>query len=129
MGSVVRLDFECERICSFSVRTSLRVDHFASGSLWLDVYVLVDLPDFVDVLFYSGFSNTYCFTVVFHYFMCVCVCFFSSISAKRVLSTPTKLFRGAKNQGAEDVWEFQRPSSQLMGNISNAYLSLRINVR
>ena len=54
MGSIFSLGSVCERIFSFSVRTSSRVDNFVSAWLLLHVYVLVDVLDFVIVLFQSG---------------------------------------------------------------------------
>ena len=76
---------------------------------------LVNFLDFVDVLFQSG---------VFEY-----VLFYGGLSpfyvgvefgglvtylCKTYLCTPRKLFRGVTNEGATDVWEFQRSPSRIL---------------
>ena len=78
---------------------------------------LVGFLDFVDVLFQSG---------VFEY-----VLLYGGISPfyvgenfgglvtyiyKTYLCTPRKPFLGAKNEGARDVWEFQRSPSRLLSS-------------
>ena len=64
MSSIFLLVFVCARICGFSVWTSLRFDNFVSAWLLLHVNVLVDVLDFVIVLFQSVFENIFWFTVV-----------------------------------------------------------------
>ena len=51
MGSILSLSFVCRRVCGFSVWTFLE---FVSAWLLLHVYVLVDVPHFVILLFQSG---------------------------------------------------------------------------
>ena len=73
------------------------------------MYVLVDVRYFVIVLFQSG---------VFEYIVVysgwggavVHIC-------EKYLCTPRKLLRGAKNEVARDVWEFQRSSSRILSSM------------
>ena len=75
------------RIRGFSVRTSLRFENFVSAWLLLHVHVLVDVLDFVIVLFQSGSFE--------------CILVYSGWGGpvlhlcKTYLCTPKKLLRGA----------------------------------
>ena len=74
------------------------------------MYVLVDVLDFVIVLFQS---------CVFEYILVYSgwggglLC----IAANVFACTPRKLRRGAKNEVARDVWEFQRSPSRLLSSM------------
>ena len=95
---------------------------------------------YVLVVFYTSF--TCCFKVIFHKHTVLRWSFtilcggggggggLVTYICKTYLCTPRKLFRGAKNEGARDAWEFQRFPSRLLPSIAlNEYLSLRINIQ
>ena len=80
-------------------------------SVWLllHVYILVDVLDFVIVLFQSGvFDYILVYSVWGGAYVDIC---------KTYLCTPRKLLRGAKNGVARDVWEFQRYPSQILSSM------------
>ena len=89
-----------------------------SGWLLSHVYVLVDFLDFVDVLFqrgvfgicivYGGLSPLYVGGNLGEFVTHIC---------KTYMCTPRKLFRGANNEGARDVWGFQRSPSRLLSSM------------
>ena len=82
---------------------------FVSAWLLLHVYVLVDVLDFAIVLFENG---------VFEYILAysgsggavVHIC-------KTYLCTTRKMLRGAKNEVATDVWEFQCSPSRILSSM------------
>ena len=83
--------------------------YFVTAWFLLHVYVLVDVLDFIIVLYQSR---------VFEYILVysgwggavVYIC-------KTYLCTPRTLLRGAKNEVARDVWEFQRSPSRLLSSM------------
>ena len=85
------------------------------------MYALPDFLDFVDALFQSGVFEYVVFYGGLFHFMCVwgrggkwgIVLY----SCKMCLCTPRKLFRGTKNKGARDVWDFQRSPSRLLSSM------------
>ena len=114
MGSIFWLGV-CERICCLSVRTSSRFENFVSAWSLLHVYVLVDALDFVIVLFQTGVFE---YMLVYSGWGGGLLC----IDANEFVCTPKKLLRGAKNEVARDVWEFQRSPSRLLSSMVKCIL-------
>ena len=83
--------------------------YFVSTSVFVHVYVLVDVLDFVIVLIQSG---------IFEYILdysgwggaVLHIC-------RSYLCTLRKLLRGYKNEVARDVWGFQRSPSRLLSSM------------
>ena len=62
-----------------------------------------------------AFSNTSCFTVVFlHFIWGKGYLELVSYIYKTYSCSPGTIFGGTKNEGARDVWEFQRSCSRLL---------------
>ena len=93
--------------------------YFVTAWFLLHVYVLVDVLDFIIVLYQS---DVFEYILVYSGWAVVYIC-------KTYLCTPRKLVRGAKNEVARGVWEFQRSPSRLFSSMVNAYLSLKINMQ
>ena len=79
-----------------------------SGWLLLHVYVLVDFLNFVDLLFRSG---------VFKYVLFCGGWGARCVYLQKVFVYVAELFRGGKNEGARDVWDFQPSASRLLSSM------------
>ena len=92
-----------------------------SGWLLLHVYVLVDFLDFVDVLF----QNEWCFRI---HIVFMLVAGLVAYICNTYMCTPRKLFRGARNEGSRDVWEFHGTPRGFC-HVWLKWLLLRINMQ
>ena len=117
--------------------------YFVSAWFLLHVYVLVDVLDFVVVLYQSGVFEYISLCVLIVVATRVCFgsrsrlrfrvvsewCFQIHVAlqwlgggavvcmCKTYLCTPKKLLQGAKNEVARDVWEIQRFPSRLLSSM------------